>query len=188
MGKLGQIAPRPAVFLDRDGVLNEAVVRDGKPYPPADADSLVIPPDTLPLLRELKEAGYWLICVTNQPDVARGTRTLTNVLAMCARVSASLPLDATRVCLHDGADRCPCRKPQPGMLLEAAAEFSISLAQSFMVGDRASDVGAGRAAGTRTIFIDRGYREPPPDPPADFVRGSLAEAVALILSLTERTP
>ncbi|MDR1314326.1 MAG: HAD-IIIA family hydrolase [Deltaproteobacteria bacterium] len=171
-----------AVFLDRDGVLNRAEVRGGKPHPPADAESMDFYPEAAGILARLKGEGFELVCVTNQPDVARGTRTLENVRAMNDRTLAELPLDALYVCLHDGKDGCGCRKPKPGMLVRGARERGIDLSRSFMVGDRAGDVGAGRAAGCVTVFIDRGYSEPQPDPPADYTAASLGEAARIITS------
>ncbi|MDR2460388.1 MAG: HAD-IIIA family hydrolase [Deltaproteobacteria bacterium] len=170
------------VFFDRDGVLNEALLKDGKPYPPADAESLVVVPGARELLLSLKNKGFILICVTNQPDVARGSRTLDNVIAMNEKVRNFLPLDDLLVCIHDNIDNCDCRKPKPGMLVKGAKEFGLDLSRSFMVGDRASDIGAGRAAGSRTIFLDFDYNEPKPNPPADFTCFSLNEAVEIILN------
>jgi D-glycero-D-manno-heptose 1,7-bisphosphate phosphatase len=129
---------------------------------------------------ELKEFGFVLVCVTNQPDIARGTRTAENVGAMNDKVRLTLALDDLFCCPHDGPDGCPCRKPKPGMLLAAAEKWNIDLPSSWMVGDRAGDVAAGRAAGCRTVFIDRGYAEPKPEPPADHSCGSLLESVQFI--------
>ena len=171
----------PAVFLDRDGVLNMAVVRDGKPYPPADAASLILAKGANQALTALRSVGFRLICVTNQPDLARGSRTVENVAAMNQKVMDLLPLDDLLCCPHDNQDRCSCRKPKPGMLLKAAAKWSLDLDRSWMIGDRASDVGAGRTAGCRTIFIDHGYAEGGPEPPADFNCPSLSEAVEVVL-------
>jgi D-glycero-D-manno-heptose 1,7-bisphosphate phosphatase len=176
-----QIAGKPAVFFDRDGVLNHAVVADGKPRPPKDADDLRIVEGAKELLSELKKRGFFLACVTNQPDVARGTRTMDNVNAMNEKVRAVLPLDDFRVCFHDNGDNCPCRKPKPGMLLSVAEMNAVDLKASYMVGDRTGDVGAGRSAGTKTVFIDFDYDEPKPDPPPDFTCRSLEEAVKTIL-------
>jgi D-glycero-D-manno-heptose 1,7-bisphosphate phosphatase len=146
-----------------------------------DADSLEITDGAKELLTKLKELGFVLICVTNQPDVSRGTRTLENVLAMNQVVKKLLPLDELYACLHDNQHNCECRKPKPGMLLAGARDFDLNLKESFMIGDRAGDVEAGRRAGTTTIFIDHGYVEKKPDPPADFACGSLKSAVEYIL-------
>lgn len=171
----------PAVFLDRDGVINAAIVRDGKPYPPASAAALEILPGVDAALAALRAAGYALVVVTNQPDVARGTQRRAEVDAIHARLSAALPLDAVYCCFHDDADRCACRKPAPGMLRDAARDLGLDLARSFMVGDRWRDIDAGAAAGCRTVFIDRGYAERRPVV-FDAVHGGLPEAAAWILT------
>ena|SRR5579883_3135351 len=172
---------RRAVFLDRDGVLNRAVVREGKPYPPSGVEELEVLPGVATALDWLRAAGYLLIGITNQPDVARGTQRREVVEAINARLRQALPLDALYVCYEDGA-ACPRRKPNPGMLLEAADAFGIDLTGSFMVGDRWSDVEAGRRAGCRTVFIARHYAERQPDPPADFTAPSLPEAADWIIN------
>jgi D-glycero-D-manno-heptose 1,7-bisphosphate phosphatase len=169
-----------AVFLDRDGVLNEVVVRDGKPYSPDTVDEMVIFPDAPAAAHELHRHGFRLVLVTNQPDVARGRISRATVEAMNARVRESVPLDAIEVCLHDDADNCDCRKPKPGMLLRAAKRDGIALAESFMIGDRYRDIEAGHSAGCRTILIGDGYSEEfKAQPEARF--GSLTAAVAWIL-------
>lgn len=169
-----------AVFLDRDGVINQAVVRDGKPYPPADISELEILPGVEDALLKLGRAGYLLIVVTNQPDVARGTTTKEAVEEINDFLASRLPLDDFRTCYHDSADRCGCRKPQPGALLSAARMHGIDLEKSFMVGDRWRDVEAGQRAGCRTCFIDYGYGEKQPEN-VDFRVASLFEAAQIIL-------
>ena len=169
-----------AVFLDRDGVINASVVRDGKPYPPDSVDEMEILPGVDEALTALRAAGFELIVVTNQPDVARGKQTRAAVDAIHAKLSAELPLDAIYACFHDDAEVCDCRKPKPGMLVNAARDRGIDLASSFMVGDRWRDTDAGLAAGARAIFIDRGYSERKPERFAVNVAG-LPEAAAWIL-------
>jgi D-glycero-D-manno-heptose 1,7-bisphosphate phosphatase len=175
-------AQRRAVFLDRDGVINRAVVRNGKPYPPDSVAELDILPGVAQALAALREAGFLNVIVTNQPDVATGTQRREVVEAMHARLVAELALDAVKVCYHVAADGCACRKPKPGMLLEAAAEHGIDLGASYVVGDRWRDVAAGQAAGCRAaFFIDYGYDEERPAPP--FVAAeSLAAAARRILA------
>jgi D-glycero-D-manno-heptose 1,7-bisphosphate phosphatase len=170
-----------AVFLDRDGVLNRAMVRAGRPYPPATVEEFEILPEVPEAVRRLHDAGFLLIGATNQPDVARGTQTREVVEAMNARLLTEMPIEEIRVCYEDGED-CPRRKPNPGLLLEAAEVHGIDLASSFMVGDRWRDVEAGRRAGCRTVFIDRGYHERKPNPPADHTVADLAAAADWILS------
>jgi D-glycero-D-manno-heptose 1,7-bisphosphate phosphatase len=150
---------KPAVFLDRDGVLNEAIVRNGKPYPPRDLSELVITHGASAALEELKRDGFLLIVVTNQPDIARGTASRAEVDQINAQLAAVLPLDAIEVCEHDDKEQCDCRKPKPGMILRAGERFAVDLANSFVVGDRWRDIEAGRRAGCRTILIGDGYGE-----------------------------
>jgi D-glycero-D-manno-heptose 1,7-bisphosphate phosphatase len=169
-----------AVFLDRDGVLNQSVVRRGKPYPPASLDELVLADGAADACKSLVDAGFVLIGVTNQPDVSRGTTDLTTVEAINRVVQQRMRLSEMRVCLHDDIDQCACRKPKPGMLIDAAALMNIDLKASVTVGDRWRDVAAGRAAGTATVFIDLGYDERRPNNP-DHVATSLAEAVPWII-------
>jgi D-glycero-D-manno-heptose 1,7-bisphosphate phosphatase len=154
-----------AVFLDRDGVLNEPIIQNGKPYPPRDLNELVIARGAGAALEELRRQGFLLIVVTNQPDVARGKVNRADVDKINARLSAILPLDAIEVCEHDDKEQCDCRKPNPGMILRAGEKFGVDLARSFMVGDRWRDIEAGRRAGCRTILIGDGYGETFPFPP-----------------------
>jgi D-glycero-D-manno-heptose 1,7-bisphosphate phosphatase len=172
---------RPAVFLDRDGVLNRALVRGGKPYSPAGLHELVIPADVPDALRSLRAAGFALVVVTNQPNVARGIHPRAVVEEVNAALRAQLPLDDIFVCYHDDSDGCACRKPQPGLLLQAAAEYRIDLARSFMVGDRWRDVEAGRRAGCRTVLIEGHYQEDGPTSPPDYIACSLTDAASWIL-------
>ena len=175
-------SPRRAAFLDRDGVLNRAIVRNGKPYPPAAPAELEILADAPSALQALRAAGLLLIGVTNQPDVARGTQSREVVDAMNAALLAALPLDDMLVCYHDDRDDCDCRKPRPGLLLRAAARYGIDLRSSFMIGDRWKDVEAARAAGCAAVLIDYGYAESGPTGCApDRTVGSLAEGAAWIL-------
>jgi D-glycero-D-manno-heptose 1,7-bisphosphate phosphatase len=171
---------RPAVFLDRDGVINRAFVRARIPHPPASLEDLEILPSVPQALRALRSYGFRLVVVTNQPDVARGTSSRASVERIHERLRVELQLDAILTCFHDGADQCGCRKPKPGLLLQAANEFAIDLPLSFMVGDRWRDVEAGRRAGCRTFFVDRGYDDDPAGA-CDFRVGSLPEAAEIIL-------
>ncbi len=163
-----------AVFLDRDGVLNRAIIKNGKPYPPATLEELEIIEDVSAALRIMQDMGYLLIGATNQPDVARGATTKELVEEINSRLLKQLPLIDIKVCYHDDADGCDCRKPSPGLLTQAATEYDIDLTKSVMVGDRWKDIDAGRNAGCQTIWINRGYMEKTPT--ADFVTSSLLEA------------
>jgi D-sedoheptulose 7-phosphate isomerase len=173
-----------AVFLDRDGVINRAFVREGKPFGPATLQELEVLPGVPEALQELKQNGYKLLVVTNQPDVARGRQSRQTLDEMHRALSARLPLDDILVCCHADQDKCNCRKPKPGMLLEAARKHNIDLAASFMVGDRWRDIEAGYNAGCRTILIDYGYSERPPDRAPDVRVGTLREAADWIVRST----
>ena len=174
-------ASRRAVFFDRDGVLNEAIVRDGKPYSPAGLEEVVIPGDAHEALRRLQDAGFVLIGATNQPEVARGTQRREIVEAINAALLDRLPLERIFVCYHDDRDGCSCRKPRPGLLLQAAEEYGIDLARSFMIGDRWRDVEAGRRAGCRTVLLVGRHSEEVPTAP-EYTAQSLSDAASWVLS------
>jgi D-glycero-D-manno-heptose 1,7-bisphosphate phosphatase len=169
-----------AVFADRDGVLCANMMRDGRPVAPTRLEDFRLLPGVEDSVRALKSAGYLVIVVTNQPDVGTGRTSRAIVEAMHDIIRSALDVDDIKACFHTNADCCACRKPKPGMILQAAAERAIDLPTSFVVGDRWSDVAAGREAGCSTIFVDYGYE---PDTPgkADSVVSSFAEAARVIL-------
>jgi D-glycero-D-manno-heptose 1,7-bisphosphate phosphatase len=175
---------RRAIFLDRDGVLNAPVVRDGRSHPPDRWENLEILPGVAEACRILKGHDLLLIVATNQPDIARGSSPEAEVRRINANLQARLGLDDVLVCPHDDADGCLCRKPRPGLLLAAARRRAIDLSSSVMIGDRWRDIGAGKAAGCRTVFVDWGYDEERPREP-DLTVSSLAEAVPWILASLE---
>ena len=171
---------RKAVFLDRDGVLNRAVVKDGRPYPPASVEEVEILPGVTEALQRLKDAGFVLIVVSNQPDVGRGATPIATVEEINDYLARRMPIDRFMMCFHDSGDGCDCRKPRPGMLFTGAQEFDVDLASSYMVGDRWRDVEAGISAGCKTIFIDYGYNEKQPKS-CDYKVSSFSDAVNIIL-------
>ncbi|MDP3561968.1 MAG: HAD family hydrolase [Legionellaceae bacterium] len=171
---------RPAVFLDRDGVINRSVVVNGKPYPPANLAAMEILPQVPEALEALSHAGFLLIVITNQPDVARGTTSQETVEEIHNHLAHHLPIQAFYACYHLDEHQCDCRKPAPGALLDAANKHHIDLAQSYMVGDRWRDIEAGQRAGCKTIFIDYGYDEKQPTS-MNFSVQTLMEATHIIL-------
>ena len=173
---------RRAVFLDRDGVINRALTRDAKPYPPTSLAEFEILPGVVEACAKLKAAGFLLIVATNQPDVGRGTLKQEVVEELHQFMRWQLPLDRVEVCYHPGKglSDCDCRKPKPGMLLHAARELGVDLAQSWMVGDRWRDIDSGHAAGCRTILIEYHYDEALRQAP-DFRVNNLLSAADLIL-------
>jgi D-glycero-D-manno-heptose 1,7-bisphosphate phosphatase len=168
-----------AVFLDRDGVINRAFVREGKPYPPQRLEDFVVLDGVTDACRQLKARGFSLIVATNQPDVGRGKLAREVVEQMHAKMCREVPIDRVEVC-YDASSPSLCRKPAPGMLLHAAREIGIDLPQSYMVGDRWRDIDCGAAAGCKTIFIDHKYDEQLRREP-DFRVRSLVEAAKIIL-------
>ncbi len=165
-----------AVFLDRDGVLVGSDLVDGVPTPAAVPEVL---DGVVEACARLRAAGFRLVMVTNQPDIARGRIDRVDVDVENERLRAALGLDDVRVCPHDDGDGCDCRKPAPGMLLAAARHAGIDLSASFTVGDRWRDIAAGRAAGTTTVFVDHGYPERQPEAP-DLTVAGLLDAVPFL--------
>lgn len=169
---------RRAVFFDRDGVLNDTLPRDGQPGSPRVLAELRIGQDAPAAADRLRAAGFLLFAVTNQPDVARGKLESGELDSMMRTVADTVRLDDYRVCTHDDADRCACRKPLPGMITELAERWSVDLSRSFVVGDTVRDVGAGQAAGCTTVLLRRPYNDMVT---ADVVVSTLAEAAGAIL-------
>jgi D-glycero-D-manno-heptose 1,7-bisphosphate phosphatase len=172
-----------AVFLDRDGVVNEVVWRAGVPGSPRTLDEFVPVPGTSALAR-VRAAGMRLFVVTNQPDIARGLLEPAVLDECMARVRDATGCDDLRCCTHDDGDACACRKPRPGMLRDLAASWDVDLRASYMVGDSWRDMDAGRAAGCTTVLIRRPYNE---GVHADMEVESLADAVGVLLAHRERT-
>jgi len=175
-----------ASFLDRDGVIVESRRHPGDPAPPESVDDVAVPDGVAEALDSLRGDGYTLIVITNQPDVARGTTTRATVEAINARIGDLLPIDGVYTCYHDG-DGCPCRKPRPGLLLEAAQDHGVDLEGSWLIGDRWVDIAAGHAAGVRTVLLERPYSwsptsqgPPPPGLRPDAVGGTFGDCVAAI--------
>jgi D-glycero-D-manno-heptose 1,7-bisphosphate phosphatase len=171
-----------AVFLDRDGVIVTPEFREGRSFAPKTLDAFHLYESAPECLKSLKDAGFLLVVVTNQPDVGKGDISLETLDEMHRRMREALPIDDIRVCIHTREEGCSCRKPRPGMLTSAATALGIALDRSFMIGDRESDVAAGRAAGCQTVFIDLDYAAEPKPRDAHFTVRSLEQATACILA------
>ena len=172
-----------AIFVDRDGILNAAVVRNGLPHPPASLTELRFLPGVRERLKELKELDMVVVCVTNQPDVARRTVSRAAVDEINERVCTEMPLDDLLVCFHDDVDNCACRKPRAGLLLRAASQFGIDLGSSYMIGDRWKDIACGAVAGCTTVFVDYGYSETYKGPEPTHTTNCAAGALDYVLSV-----
>lgn len=177
---------RRAVFLDRDGVINRALIREGRPYAPTRIEDFHILEGVPQAVNLLKAAGFLVIVVTNQPDLTTGKQSLELLDDMHGLLREAVAVDAIYVCPHDDLARCSCRKPKPGMLLAASESRQIALDKSWMIGDRWRDIEAGQAVGCRTIYIDRGYTERVPR--ADYIVAELPNAVPLILQTPRKLP
>ncbi|MDO9085558.1 MAG: HAD family hydrolase [Anaerolineaceae bacterium] len=172
---------RRAVFLDRDGVINKAILKNNKPFPPENIDQFVILENVHELLNKLSNNGYLLFIVTNQPDVSRGTQSQEKVEEIHNFIKISLPIEEIYVCFHDDHENCYCRKPKPGLLFQVE-KYEIDYSNSFMIGDRWRDIGAGLAAGCHTILINYNYFENNHGFIAEKVVSNLSEAVDWILN------
>ena len=178
---------RRAIFLDRDGVLVVPEMRDGRSFAPRRVEEFRFYPEAKSALERLKKVGYLLVVVTNQPDVGKGLISRSTLDQMHDLMRLTLPIDRIEVCFHTQSDECSCRKPKPGMLLDAARNCQIDLKRSFMVGDRASDIEAGIAAGCQTIFIDLDYVSELKPKAAHHTVRSIAEAADIILGANQKT-
>ena len=176
----GYAPRRRAVFLDRDGVVTVPEFCGGRSYAPRTLEAFRLYPDAAAAVRDLKHAGFVVILVTNQPDVGAGLVEKAVVEEMHARLRAAVPVDDIEVCYETREQATNRLKPGPGMLLDAARNWDLDLARSYMVGDRDSDVEAARRAGAVAVFVDLGCAHPPPTEQAVNV-GSLREAADWIL-------
>jgi D-glycero-D-manno-heptose 1,7-bisphosphate phosphatase len=174
----------PAIFLDRDGVLNRIVERDGVTASPRIPSELVIEDEAPGALAALKAAGYRLYAVTNQPDIARGLMARSDLDAIHEAVLRALPLDEISACTHDNADNCDCRKPKPGLILSLAARHGVDLSRSWMIGDQDRDIVSGKNAGVSTALLSRQYNSGEQSN-ADIVAPTLSQAVQAILAASE---
>lgn len=171
-----------AVFLDRDGVLNHLVYRNGGFFSPQSFSDFRLFDWSANATLRLSQLGLLVIVVTNQPDLSRGAMTTPELVLMHDKLTSECSIDAIYVCPHDQADRCLCRKPKPGMLLRAQDDFNLSMLESWMIGDRESDIEAGIAVGAKTIKILNGQGKSTSSQ-ADFVAISLLEATQIIESI-----
>jgi D-glycero-D-manno-heptose 1,7-bisphosphate phosphatase len=177
---------RPGVLLDRDGVLNRVVLREGRGVSPRCFAEFELLPGVGAAVESLREAGLPVVVITNQPDISRGVLKPAELVRMHEHLQARVPLDHIYTCIHDDADRCGCRKPRPGLLLRAAAEFQLDLERSWMVGDSWKDVEAARAAGCRMIFVAGPHADVGTSTPQRVV-ASLPDAVEIILNEIGKT-
>jgi len=174
---------KKAIFLDRDGVINKVIFREGKASCPWKIEEFEFLPQVRETLKELKEMGFLNIVITNQPDVKRGFLSFEELKKMTNILFENLAIDEIKICPHDDEDNCNCRKPKPGLILETAKKYGIDLKQSFFIGDSWRDVKAGKRAGCKVILIKADYNQEI-QKGCDFVVDNLKEALKVIKKLT----
>jgi len=175
------MAEKKAVFIDRDGVVVSSIMKNGKPCGPFHRGEFEMYPWTENALEKIALLGFLSIMITNQPDVAYGFVTYPEWKWMHRHVE-KLPFDDIFVCMHTYGDGCECKKPKPGMILEAAKKWDIDLSCSYMIGDTEADTRAAQAAGVKSILIDKPYNR---NIKSDYRAASLMGAVDLIKRLQE---
>jgi len=172
------IVKKRAAFLDRDGVINKSILENGLPKPPSNIDDVIILDGVIESIEILFKNNFIPIVITNQPDVARGNKLITEINLINTRISKFTKIQHFYSCFHDDLDKCNCRKPKPGMILQATSELDIDVSKSFLVGDRWKDIEAGQKMSISSYFIDYEYPESRPKMPFTKVR-SLLEAVVM---------
>jgi D-glycero-D-manno-heptose 1,7-bisphosphate phosphatase len=168
-----------AVFLDRDGVVNKAIVINGAPFSPKSMQEVEIIEDVRECIIRLEKLEFQIVVVTNQPDIAREKTSLRQVNEIHDLIKKVTGIKNFFICPHDDRDSCECRKPKSGLLVQAAKLLKIDLARSYVIGDRWKDIEAGQNVGCKCIFINRNYSEKPPKFPYTEVN-SLSEATHII--------
>jgi D-glycero-D-manno-heptose 1,7-bisphosphate phosphatase len=176
---------RQAVFLDRDGVINKATFVNGKHRSPLVPEELEFFKDAKTSIRKLRKLGFLIFIVTNQPEISRGNLRREDSDAINALIGKEIKPDEIVVCPHDDADGCICRKPLPGMITGLIFRYALDPNRCYLVGDRLKDIEAGRAAGVRSIQIDRGYPEGLSTAKVSSAK-SLCEAVRIIRKMERR--
>jgi D-glycero-D-manno-heptose 1,7-bisphosphate phosphatase len=174
------VKTKPALFLDRDGVIIKSYTINGKPFPPRSLDKVLLLDDVVQSVNMVKNFGFEIVVITNQPDIATGKTTIEFLNQVHEIIKDDTGINKFYICPHTDKDYCNCRKPKPGLFIQAAKELDLDLSKSFMVGDRWSDITAGQQAGCKNFFIDRGYAEKKPESP--YIRVfSLLQAINFIL-------
>lgn len=182
MGKLEQKEmnhTNRAIFLDRDGVVNKAIIKNGKPYPPKKVSEIIFVKGITKFLKFFSK-NYYIILITNQPDYARKITLKKNIISINNYLKKKLKIDKIYTCFHDDKDRCNCRKPKPGFFYEAKKKYKLNFNNCYMIGDRFKDIEASNMAGIKGIFIDYKYKEKKPK--KFFKRvNSIEEAMKIIM-------
>lgn len=173
-----------AMFLDRDGVINEVLFHGSeKPIAPWKLEEFKLIQGMKKPLEELCQMGYHLFVVSNQPDITKGYVDTSTVEKMNKIILESLPIHDIMICPHDDHCNCNCRKPKPGMLLDLSKKWKIDLKKSFLIGDNWRDIEAGKAAGCINILLDKPYNK---SVEANYRVKNLNSVVKLIKKLSSK--
>ena len=172
-----------AVFIERDSILNEVRSGPKQQIPPMGLEDFKIISEAAEPLKKLKAVGFVLIATTNQPGLSRGDQSRRELDRMHDMLRRSFPLDDIMLCPHDEADQCPCRKPRPGLLIEAAFKWHLNLDHSFVVSDKWQDAEAARSAGCTSLLVNSPWIK---QVHRDFVLPNLGSIVDKILRLTHQ--
>lgn len=171
-----------AVFIERDGVLNEVRPGPKNQIPPLTLEEFKVRKEAEPSLAKLKKAGFVLIVTTNQPGLSSGSQSRRELDRMHDQLRRAFPIDDIMVCPHDESDHCPCHKPRPGLLIEAAFKWHLNIDQSYVVSDKWQDAEAARTAGCTSLLIQSPWVGKVHH---DFVLKDLAAVAEKILSLRQ---
>jgi D-glycero-D-manno-heptose 1,7-bisphosphate phosphatase len=144
---------RPAVIIERDGILNHPRVEKNQPVPPLRFEDFHINEDAIEPIKELKAAGFLVIVTTNQPGLSRGTQSRRELDLMHGMMRRKFPIDDLFICPHDEMDRCPCRKPKPGLIKEAIWKWQLDMDRSFVISDKWQDAQAAHVMGCTSILL-----------------------------------
>lgn len=177
---------KKAVILDRDGVINAVTVLEGVPRPPRGLGDFQLLPGVKSAIDDLRKAGFLVFCLTNQPEIARGTIDRENVDAISSYLVERVGIQEVFVCAHDDADKCLCRKPLTGGVEHFFSKYNLTKVGSFLVGDRGKDIDAGLSAGLRTILISNGYYESQ-SINHDYLVRNISEAVEIITRVQDES-
>jgi len=168
------------VFIERYGILNFVCVGQQRPVSPLTLAEFRPNKQAVPLMKELKAAGLTLIVTTNQPGLSRGYQSRQELDRIHRVLRAVFPVDDILVCPHDEMDDCPCRKPKPGLLVEALFKWRLNPSRSFVISDKWQDAEAARSAGCQAILVKSPWLG---NGHYDYVLPDLAAVVAKILHL-----
>jgi D-glycero-D-manno-heptose 1,7-bisphosphate phosphatase len=167
------------IFLDRDGIINDVVLRDSKVESPRTVSEFKIRPEFINFYKEIDTGGFNLFVISNQPDIARNKMDIKELEIMTEQLNSNFSFKEISYCIHDDSDNCNCRKPKPGMIINLLDKHNLQKEESILVGDSSKDISAGKNAGIKTVVLQTDYNRDS-DINSDFEVGSLTEIIRII--------